>query len=161
MNGASVPQERTPMYGRRVCIAVIAVTISLSAVGCAPKPYALRYEPAGAPLTGMEAETLAASTDISALTKTTTADAPALRSIVLEDLRARDETGARAADLLTEGFPAQTEAVPVLVRISSVDGTAAVVVVEAFGDDDGTLTHRRLWVFVRETGAILRAASFR
>lgn len=149
------------MYGRRVCTAIIALTITLGAVGCTPQPYALRYEPTGEPLTGLEAETLAATTDVSALSKTPSADAPALRSDVLEELRAKSEAGQRAADLLTEGFPEKTEAVPVLVRFSSVDGTAAVVVVEAFGDDGGMLTHRRLWVFVRDSGAILRAASFR
>jgi len=149
------------MSRRRTTVVILATILVLALSACAAKPFALRYEPSGAALTSKAAEELAATTDISALSKTTADEAVDLRAEVLAQLRAKDEAGARAADLLTQGFPERTAAVPVLVRLSSVDGTSAVVVVEAFGDDDGTLTHRRLWVFSLESGAVLRAASFR
>lgn len=140
------------------CIALFVAATSLTA--CKSTGYSLRYEPSGAPLTGAGAESLAAKTDIAALAKTPTSDAPALRDKVLQDLRLKGSEGARIADLLTQGFPPKTAAVPALVRLSSVDGTSAVVVVEAFGDSGGTLTHRRLWVFALSSGALVRAASF-
>jgi hypothetical protein len=134
--------------------------LALCACGRAAAP-SVRLETAGAALTSSAAEQLAASTDISALASVTSAEAPALRARMLAQLRAQGETGARVAELLTTGFPERTASVPVLVRICAVDGADAVVVVEAFGDVGGPLTHRRLWVFDRSSGAILRAASFR
>jgi hypothetical protein len=84
-----------------------------------------------------------------------------MRANVLADLRTRGSLGRRAADLLTIGFPARTASVPVLVRACLVDGKDAILVVEAYGSPGGTLTHRRLWVFDRVSGALLLAASFR
>jgi hypothetical protein len=80
---------------------------------------------------------------------------------VLSDLRTQGGFGERAADLLTVGFPDQTASVPVLVRGCSVDGVDAILVVEAFGSAQSMLVHRRLWVFDRATGELLRAASVR
>ena len=143
-------------------LAVVAVLASLALVACG-RPAAtptVRFETSGAPLTSTAAEALAASTDIGAFASVTSTDAPALRTKVLGQLRVKGDAGVRAADLLTKGFPASTPSVPVLVRLCAVDGIDAVVVVEAFGDAGGKLTHRRLWIFDRTTGALLRAASF-
>lgn len=135
--------------------------VSLAVTACAPHRFALVVEDPGAALTAKSAEALAASTDISALANVPAADAPAMRTRTLAELRSKGADGARAADDLTAGFPAKTAAVPVLVRFCSVDGTPAIVVVEAFGQTGGDLTHRRLWVFDRATGTVIRAASFR
>jgi hypothetical protein len=146
----------------RARLALVAVLASLALAACG-RPAAtptVRFETGGAPLTSAAAETLAASTDIRAFASVTSTDAPALRAEVLEQLRAKGDAGVRAAELLTKGFPARTASVPVLVRLCAVDGIDAVVVVEAFGDAGATLTHRRLWIFDRATGALLRAASF-
>lgn len=148
-----MPHRRT-----LVPIAVVFLLIT-AAAGCAAR-YELRFETSGSPLTGPQAEQLAATTDISTLASVTTTDAVAMRTKVLSDLRTRGELGQRTADLLTVGFPERTAAVPVLVRACAVDGVDAVLVVEAFGGVGGTLTHRRLWVFDRASGQILRAASF-
>jgi hypothetical protein len=146
----------------RRTLVLIAIVLGLAAAasGCSPR-YALRFETSGTPLTGPQAEQLASSTDISALASVTATDAAGMRAQVLADLRTRGELGQRAADLLTAGFPENTAAVPVLVRASTVDGIDAVIVVEAFGSPGENLTHRRLWVFDRASGAVLRAASFR
>lgn len=146
---------------KRIRLAVVTLlTIALVATGCT-RAFKVRVEESGAALTGSQAERLAAETDISQLASVSSTDAVAMRATVLADLRTRGALGIRAADLLTVGFPERTTAVPVLVRASSVDGVSAVVVVEAFGSAGGTLAHRRLWVFDRATGAVLRAASVR
>jgi hypothetical protein len=149
------------MSTRRVATIVLALALATTLIACGSREFRLRYEPNGSALTGKTAESLAATADISALSSVTATDAPALRESVLKELRTKGTLGIRAADLLTTGFPTLTTAVPVLVRVCLVDGTKAIVVVEAFGDTGGTLTHRRLWVFDRASGTVLRAASFR
>ena len=147
------------MRARLALVAVLA-SLALAACGRPATTPTLRFEAHGAPLTSTAAAALAASTDIAPLASVTSTDAPAVRTKMLGVLRAKGDAGARAADLLTKGFPASTASVPVLVRLCRVDGVDAVVVVEAFGDAGGTLTHRRLWIFDRTSGALLRAASF-
>lgn len=146
----------------RTRLASVIVLTALLLVACArATPPRVLFEPNGTPLTAAEAETLAASTDITPVADIRVDAAPALRTDVLRQLRTEGVTGSRAAQLLTTGFPASTASVPVLVRACSFEGTSAVVVVEAFGDADGTLTHRRLWVFATASGDVIRAASFR
>jgi len=149
------------MPGRRPILVAVAIALTLLLAACAPRPFSLKFEPSGAPLTETAAKQLAASTGIGALASVATTDAPALRGKVLEDLRTRGALGVRAADLLTQGFPPRTAAVPVLVRVCNVGDDDSIVVVEAFGDTGGTLTHRRLWVFDRTSGTVTFAASFR
>jgi hypothetical protein len=142
-------------------VAAAAIALILVSAGCS-RPFQVRVEDNAAALTGAQAERLAAQTDISSLTSVSTTDSVAMRAQVVADLRTRGALGARAADLLTTGFPPRTASVPVLVRGCKVDGVDAVLVVEAFGSSSGgMLTHRRLWVFDRATGALLRAASVR
>jgi hypothetical protein len=138
----------------------LAAALALPVPGCA-RPFTVVVEDSGPAMTSAQAERLAATTDISALASVDATAAVALRSTVLADLRSRGDFGTRAADLLTIGFPEQTPSVPVLVRSSKVDGVDAVVVIEAFATGGGILVHRRLWVFDRATGAVLRAASVR
>lgn len=150
------------MCDRRILTALFLAVAVLLVAGCAKEaPYRLEFVESGAALTGLAAEDLAARTSAGALTKVSSEDAPDMRAQTLRDMVARGTKGARAAELLTTGFPERTPAVPILVRFSSVDGTSSVIVVEAFGDADGTLTHKRLWVFAEQSGAIVRAASFR
>ena len=148
------------MMRARLALAAVLASLALAACGRPAATPTVRFETGGAPLTSAAAEALAASTDISAFASVTSTDAPALRAEVLEQLRAKGDAGVRAAELLTKGFTARTASVPVLVRLCAVDGIDAVVVVETFGDAGTTLTHRRLWIFDRTTGALLRAASF-
>jgi hypothetical protein len=149
-----------PVPRRALAIIAIALGLAVVASGCTPH-YELRFETSGAPLTGPQAEQHASGVDIATLASVTATDAVAMRTRVLADLRTRGDLGTRAADLLTAGFPARTTAVPVLVRASTVDAIDAIIVVEAFGGAGENLVHRRLWVFDRATGAVVRAASFR
>lgn len=146
----------------RTRLASLIVLTAVLLVACGrPAAPSVTFEAKGAPLNAMEAEKLAAATDIAAVADITTDEAPALRTAMLRKLRAEGADGERAVQLLTAGFPAGTASVPVLVRICSFEGTSAVVVVEAFGDVGGKLTHRRLWVFDAAAGSVIRAASFR
>lgn len=148
------------MHARVAPLALaLTLALALATAGCA-RPFALRVEETGAPLTSSQAERLAAGTDISALASVSATAAVEMRTTVLKDLSARGAFAARAAELLTIGFPEKTASVPVLVRGSTVDGIDAILVVEAFGSEGGMLVHRRLWIFDRTTGAVLRAASF-
>jgi len=148
------------MMRARLALVAVLASLALAACGRPPATPTVRFETGGAPLSSAAAEALAASTDISAFASVTSTDAPALRAEVLGQLRAKGAAGVRAAELLTNGFPARTASVPVLVRLCAVDGIDAVLVVETFGDAGTMLTHRRLWIFDRATGALLRAASF-
>ena len=148
------------MPSRAPIALVAALALALVTSGCA-RAFEVRIEENASSLTGAQAERLAATTDISALASVGSTEAVAMRGRVLADLRTRGTLGARAADLLTAGFPKDTAAVPVLVRSGKVDGVDAVLVVEAFGSSGSDLTHRRLWVFNAASGAVLRAASFR
>jgi hypothetical protein len=144
---------------KRLAVALVTSALALAACGPTTLP-GVRFEADGAPLTSAAAESLAASTDIRAFASVETSRAPALRAAALQELRANGEAGTRAAELLTVGFPPRTASVPLLVRLCKVDGVDAVVAVEAYGDAGGAITHRRLWIFDRTSGALLRAASF-
>lgn len=144
---------------RNILIAVV-LAVALAATACSGRVQAT-LEPDGAPLDMAAVEQLARTTDISSVSSIAVADAPRIRDEVLRDLRTRGTVGDRAATLLTQGFPTRTEAVPVLVRASLVDGSKALIVVEASGGATGRLIYRRLWVFDLSSGAVLRASSFR
>lgn len=144
----------------RLASAIVLAALLLAACGRTSAP-SLRFEENGAPLTAAAADKLTASTDISSVSDVTADRAPALRNTMLQQLRLKGASGEHAAQLLTTGFPVSTPSVPVLVRLCSFEGTSAVVVVEAFADPGGTLTHRRLWVFAAARGDIIRATSFR
>lgn len=145
---------------RRTALLASAMFLVLTATACAQQ-FAIRLETDAPPMTAAETDRLAESTDTGALDDLSPAEAPVTRARLLSDLRTRGEHGTAAAELLTKGFPDETAAVPVLVRFCSVDGTAAVVVVEAYGTDGKGLPHRRLWVFDRAAGTVIRASSFR
>ena len=139
------------------------VTMTLAAVlmaGCARRP-ALSFDPSGPTMTATEADALAQGADIGSFERLPSEDAERERATALAELRTKGAKGEEAARLLTEGFPSAVRSVPVIVRYCTFESTAAVVVVEAFGDEGSTLRHRRLWVFRRVDGSVMRASSFR
>lgn len=150
----------THRSGPTTIIVLASVLLALVLGGCTTA-YRLTVVPSGGDLNALTADALATSTDISALASVTTTEAPAMRTTALEQLRTQGAFGQRAADLLTIGFPERTASVPVLVRGSKFNGVDSIVVVEAWGSAGGRLLHRRLWVFARVSGEMLRAASFR
>lgn len=148
------------MHIRQLIGTLAGVALCATLAGCA-HPFEPSLDAARTALSVKSAETIAATADISALSGVKTADAARERQPVLQRLRGRGPLGMRAAELLTAGFPRDTAAIPVLVRACTMNGADAILIVEASGDAGGALVHRRLWVFDRSTGALLRAASIR
>ena len=150
------------MRSTRIVSAVVLVAAllvgSLTACG---QPAPVSFEPSGRARTSAEVEAAAQTADLSSVAKIDVAHAAERRSQVLIWLRTQNATGKRAASLLTQGFPTQTAAVPVIVAVAPVDGVRSLIVVEASGDSSGLLRHRRLWVFDLASGRLLRSASYR
>lgn len=128
---------------RIVLVLAVVMTAALLTAACAPK--GPKYVDAGVQYNRNSVLTLMDSADISSLASTPASDAPELRRTALNQLRARSESAAVASDLLATTFPVDTRGVPVYVERASVDGTPAVVVVEAAGPRGGKLTTKRLW----------------
>lgn len=143
-------------FKRTALMLLLAATVAL--VGCTARGPVLETD--GAPLDTAGVEQLAKAADLAPADGIDVEQAPDARTRVLAELRTRGAIGDRAASLLTAGFPERTAAIPVLVRVCTVDGRRAIVVVEAYGSAAGPLTHRRLWVFDAKTGAIIRASSY-
>jgi hypothetical protein len=146
-------------YRPHLIVVLLPAMLLLAAAGCA-KP-AFEYRPDGGSMTFLQAEDLGRTADISGVADIAVEDAPAKRAEVLAGLRANGDEGKRAADLLTEGFPVPTVAVPVLVTLADVDGVRSLIAVEAYKGTGDRLTRRRLWVFDFKTGAIVRSVTYR
>lgn len=141
-----------------------AVALTLAALllfalsGCASSPDTeLRTEPLA--LTVDEALALADEADAGRAGGVDVEDASEARSEALAGLRKRGEEGEQVADLLTAGFPGDLASVPILAQAAVIDGEEAWVVVEAYGDAEGALTHRRVWVFASDGTIITTAAT--
>jgi len=93
--------------------------------------------------------------DISRFEERATADAPDLRHAALTSLRKNGDDASGVADLLTRTFEPSTRGVPVYVELASIDGTEAVIVVEATGPKSGRLDSKRLWALDTDGNVIL------
>lgn len=120
----------------------------------------LEYIPSGGSYTMAQVEDLTTQVNLSAVVNEQTADGSALRKEVLLELREADTGASSLADALTRNFPSDATSVPLLVEAATVDGVDAWIVVEAWGDEDGTLSRRRVWVLDRSTFTILGSTSF-
>lgn len=120
----------------------------------------LEYIPSGGPYTMAQVEDLAVQVSLSDIEDERTTDGSALREEALLELREADANAALLADALTRDFPSDATSVPLLVEAATVDEVDAWIVVEAWGDKDGTLSRRRVWVLDRSTFTILGSTSF-
>lgn len=144
---------------RRIATIAAASVLAVGLASCSA-PQA-RYVAEGGDHDAASVESLLADTDFSDVEDVATSDAAGLREDVLVALRTEGDGASEAADMLTSGFPQPTEAVPVLVEAGTFEGMDAWIVLEAWGEEDGTLTHRRAWVFDRGTGDLLWTGSLR
>ena len=141
---------------RIVHIAISSVVVAIALIGCAPRgPVWLDN---GAVYSSGSVGALIDAADTTRLVDRPTSDAPRLRHTALTELRKDSEAAALAANLLTDTFEPTTRGVPVYVERASVDGTAAVIVVEATGPKSGKLSAKRLWV-LSEDGDVILARS--
>jgi hypothetical protein len=134
----------------------ILVCVSLSACG---QP-ALEFIPNGGTYTMSEAEAMASGVSLSDVGDVKTSEGSALRSERLLQLREKGAEAALLADALVRDFPSGAASVPLLVESATVDGTSVWLVVEAWGDEDGVLSRRRLWVLDRLTYGVVASSSF-
>lgn len=124
--------------------AFILTVLAIGVAGCAPNgPVWVSEQNA---YTTKTIETVFDAADTSRLTDRSTKDAAALRHDALAALRKSGADASGVADMLTRTFEPETRGVPVYVELASVDGTAAVIVVEAAGPKSGTLDSKRMWV---------------
>jgi hypothetical protein len=147
------------MVRRLAAASLIALAVATLA-GCGSTPKA-DYVPDGGDHDEASLQTLLADHDFSGVTDIATADAADVRQDVLIDLRTQGDDASEAADLMTSQFPQPTLAVPVLVEAGTFQGADAWIIFEAWGDEGGELTHRRAWVFERDSGALVWTGSLR
>jgi hypothetical protein len=139
--------------------AVAFLIVGLASCSSAPE---LVFDPDGeAEYTLEELEEYTAEADPAPAEGVVVSEAAETREQLLIELRTRGDEGRELATMLTEGFPPETASVPVLAEAAFVDGQEVWLVVEAWGDEEGELTHRRLWVFAREDGTLVHALSVR
>ena len=138
---------------RLIATAITTLLLTAGLSGCGPEGPVWVDE--GTAYTTRSVSTVLDTADTSRLVDRPTSDAPALRHSALTELRKDGAGAARVADLLTNTFEPNTRSVPVYVEQASVDGTAAVVVVEAAGPRSGKLSAKRLWVLSRNGDVIL------
>ena len=139
----------------RVIVALIAL-VALVACGRA----GLEYIPNGSTYTLKQAEEMASSVALLGVDSISAEEALKLRQERLSELRAEGTGPSRLADTLTRDFPSDTSSVPIRVESATVDGRSVWLVVEAWGDKDGSLTRRRLWIFDSTSFVVVWASSF-
>lgn len=137
-------------------LAALAVCLLLAACGSRTE---LTFVAEGGSYSAAHLEPLLAAADLGKAARVTTSEAPDVRIEVLAQLRQQGDEAIALADTLTSDFPADVTAVPVAVEAATYDGEAAWIVIEAWGDEDGTLIHRRLWVFSKRDQSVLAALS--
>ncbi|MDO8949569.1 MAG: hypothetical protein Q8S43_10260 [Actinomycetota bacterium] len=147
---------RTPI---RFVIALTTLILVCTVLSACDKA-AIEYVPNGGTYTLAQAEDVASGYDMSEVENVKTSEGPSLRRERLLELREAGTDTSLLADALTRDFPSDTPSVPLLVESATVDGVRAWLVVEAYGDTDGTLSRRRLWVLDRSNFTVLASSSF-
>lgn len=143
---------------RSVALLGSAMLICIALGACAAST--LEYIPNGGVYTIAQAEDLASHVSLARIENVRTSEGAARREEALLELRKTGDDGSLLADALTREFPSGATSVPLLVESASVDGREVWIVVEAWGDEDGTLSRRRLWVLDRSTFVVLASSSF-
>ncbi len=153
-------EEATAMITPRTVGSVVTLLVAtlMLVTGCADS--GLEYIPSGGTYSMQEAQTLASNTSVDAVKDTKTSDAPALRSKRLATLRAEGPDGTALADALTSTSQA-TRIRPTTIRECARRRRCGVLIIEAWGDKGGTLTHRRMWLLDRQDLQVVGSSSFR
>jgi len=145
---------------RRVALSLLAMVLAFAASSCG-RSHRIEWVSEANTYTLTRAGKLASSVDISDVSDTPAADAPALRQEYLISLRSHGEAAAALADHLTRDFPVDSASVPVRVERATVDGKPIWFVVEAWAEKNGTLTHRRMWLISRADFTVIGSSSYR
>jgi hypothetical protein len=86
-------------------------------------------------------------------------EAAEARQEALANLRTHGEAAADLADVLTSEFPTDVLAVPYAVEHGTLDDRDAWFVFEAWGEEGGDLSGRRVWVFSYDDFSVIAAQS--
>ncbi|NTW28427.1 MAG: hypothetical protein HGA39_03575 [Coriobacteriia bacterium] len=137
---------------------LIAVCFLAAAVlpGCSAK--APTYLDRGASYSDESVKSLYAQVDITAISKQVDPNVVEMRHNALTALRRQGGEAADAASIITNAFPADMRGIPVYVERAAVNGTRALIVVEATGPVGAPLTLKRLWVLGLD-GTVIFAGS--
>lgn len=84
-----------------------------------------------------------------------------LRRDALVELRAQGGEAAELADFVTSALADTGRSVLYYGEAADVEGSPAWVLLEAWGAQSGTLDSTRLWVFDRESGAVIYSSTSR
>lgn len=134
------------MRNGRPLAVLAALALCLLFAGCGSRAD-LTFVAEGASYSAPDLETLLTAAELGKTAGVTADEAPDVRIEVLAQLRQQGDDAIALADTLTSDFPVDVAAVPVAVEAATYEGEPAWIVIEAWGDQDGELTHRRLWVF--------------
>ena len=143
---------------RRGLAPLIALLLVATLVACGPATRAT-FIPDGGSYAADDLAGLLANADLSAFSDVATEDAIEIRQKVLASLRREGADAAALADTLTAEFPPDADSIPAVVERATYEGSPVWIVIESWGDADGKLTHRRLWVFSYNERAVLAAQS--
>jgi len=145
---------------RIIAAPILLLMIALSLTGCS-RAATVEYIPEGGRYTLSELEAVARSVDISPLEDLAPEAITETRQTYLASLRGHGDKASRVADVLTRDFPPATAAVPLLVEGAEVDGRMVWIIVEAWAEENGPLTHRRLWLLDQATYGLVDSISLR
>lgn len=132
----------------RVLALVSLIVTALSLPGCT-KPI-IEYVDRDASYSTQSALTLLDETTSARLSQTGVGESRGLRSTALAELRREGAEQSEAASLITSTIPQDTRGVPYYVERADFEGEAALVVLEATGPPQGTLSDARLWILSEE-----------
>jgi hypothetical protein len=137
----------------------LSLALSLTLTACAHRE--VTFAPGTTVVDKAEADRIALSADLRDSASLKGEDAVSARTEALVALRKQGKEAGGVADLLTRVFPSDTKAVPLLVRGVTMNGTPAWLVVEAWAERTGALSHRRVWVLSRSAGDVLYYRAWR
>lgn len=143
---------------KRLPSVVLLLVTALVTCACT-SPSAIDYIPEGDSYGADDLVEALESSDPGQSASVDTQDAAEVRQDALTNLRRNGEDASMIADILTSEFPVDVAAVPYRVELGEYDGTRAWIVFEAWGEAEGQLASRRLWVFSYEDGSLLTAQS--
>jgi hypothetical protein len=134
----------------------MVVVACLMVSGCTPK--GPTFVDAGASYTPTTLNAVYSKADTTKLLKVSAGDTTKLRHEALTNLRRQGTAASSAADLITKTFPPSVVGVPVYVERAIYNGANALVIVEAIGPANSTLSTKRLWV-LSDKGEVLFAGT--
>lgn len=88
-------------------------------------------------------------------------EASELRREALVELRSRGGEATELAEFITRTIADTGRSVPYYGEAASVEGTDSWIIVEMWGPESSTLENTRVWVFVRDTGAVIYSSTNR